>query len=65
MHTLTTLAALRANKGLEKRPMIALFFATAALLLAMIDAALFNSDQRERTDEERGQLMEDIARSYF
>ena len=65
MHTLTTLAALRANKGLEKGPMIALFFATAALLLAMIDAALFNSDQRERTDEERGQLMEDIARSYF
>jgi hypothetical protein len=25
----------------------------------------FNPASRERTDEERGQLMEDIARSYF
>jgi hypothetical protein len=45
--------------------MIALFIAAAVLLIAVIDAALFNSDQRDRTDEERGQLMEDIARSYF
>jgi hypothetical protein len=45
--------------------MIALFIAIAALLIAMIDAALFNSALRETTDEERGQLMEDIARSYF
>jgi hypothetical protein len=42
--------------------MIALFFAAAFLLIAVIDAALFDSDQRERSDEERGQLMEDIAR---
>jgi hypothetical protein len=45
--------------------MIALFIAAVVLLIAVIDAVLFNSDQRERTDEERGQLMEDIARSYF
>jgi hypothetical protein len=45
--------------------MIALFIAAAILLIAVIDDALFNSARRERTDEERGQLMEDIARSYF
>ena len=62
---MTALAALRTNKGLEEAPMIALFIAAVVLLIAVIDAVLFNSDQRERTDEERGQLMEDIARSYF
>jgi hypothetical protein len=45
--------------------MIALFIAAAVLLIAMIDAALFDSIPHERTEKERGQLMEDIARSYF
>jgi hypothetical protein len=44
--------------------MIALFITAAVLLIAVIDAALFNS-RPARADEERGQLMEDIARSYF
>jgi hypothetical protein len=60
VHTLATLAPLQVNKGLEEAPMIALFAAAAVLLIAVIDAALFNSDQRE----EHGQLMEDIARSH-
>ena len=42
--------------------MISLFIPAAVLLIAMIGSALFNSAPRERTDEERGQLMEDIAR---
>jgi len=33
------------------------------LLIAMIGSALFNPVPRERTDKEREQLMEDIARS--
>jgi hypothetical protein len=45
--------------------MISLLIAAAVLLIATIEAALFNPAARERTDEERGQLMEDIARSYF
>ena len=45
--------------------MIALFIAAAVLLIAVIGSTLFGSAPRERTDEERGQLMEDIARSYF
>jgi hypothetical protein len=35
------------------------------LLIAVIGSALFNPASRERTAEERGQLMEDIAQSYF
>jgi hypothetical protein len=35
------------------------------LLIAVIGSALFGSATRGRTDEEHGQLMEDIARSYF
>ena len=62
---MTALAALRTNKGLEEAPMIALFIAAAVLLIAMIDSALFDSVPHEKTDKERGQLMEDIARSYF
>jgi hypothetical protein len=45
--------------------MISLFIPAAVLLLAVLGSALFNPAPRERTDEERGQLMEDIARSYF
>ena len=45
--------------------MISLFIPAAVLLIAVIGSALFNLASRERTDEERGQLMEDIARSYF
>ena len=45
--------------------MIALFIAAAVLLIAVIGSALFNPASRERTDEERGHLMEDIVRSYF
>jgi hypothetical protein len=43
--------------------MITLFIPAAVLLIAVIGSALFNSARA--TDEERGQLMEDIARSYF
>jgi hypothetical protein len=50
-------------KGPEEAPMISLFIPAAVLLIAVIGSALFG--RRERTDEERGQLMEDIARSYF
>jgi len=45
--------------------MIALIIAAAVLLIGLIGSALFGSATRERADEERGQLMEDIARSYF
>jgi len=45
--------------------MISLFIPAAVLLIAMISSALSNPAQRERTDEERGQLMEDIPRTYF
>jgi len=45
--------------------MISLFIPAAVLLIAVIGSALFNPASRERTDEERGQLMEDIARFYF
>jgi hypothetical protein len=45
--------------------MISLFIPAAVLLIAVIGSALFNPALREKTDEERGQLMEDIARSYF
>jgi hypothetical protein len=53
------------QQGLEEAPMISLFIPATVLLIAMIGSALFGSATRERTDEERGQLMEDIARSYF
>ena len=45
--------------------MISLFIPAAVLLIAVIGSALFDSGRRERTEAERGQLMEDIARSYF
>ena len=45
--------------------MISLFIPAAVLLIAVIGSALFNPALREKTDEERGQLMEDIALSYF
>ena len=35
------------------------------LFIAVIGRALLNPWSSEGTDEERGQLMEDIARSYF
>ena len=37
--------------------------AAAILLIAVIGSALFDPAPRERSDEERGQLMEDIART--
>jgi len=45
--------------------MISLFIPAAVLLIAVLGSALFNPTLREETDEERGKLMEDIARSYF
>ncbi len=45
--------------------MISMFIPAAVLLVAVIGSSLFNPALRARTDEERGQLMEDIARSYF
>jgi hypothetical protein len=45
--------------------MIPLLIPAAVLFITVIGAALFDSGRRERADEERGQLMEDIARSYF
>jgi hypothetical protein len=45
--------------------MISLFIPAAVLLIAALASMLFNPASRERTDEERGRLMEDIARSYF
>ena len=49
------------QQGLEQAPMIAPFIAAAALLVAMINAALFNSAPHEGTDEERSQLMEELT----
>jgi hypothetical protein len=45
--------------------MIPLFIPATVLFIAVIASAMFGSAARERTDKERGQLMEDIARSYF
>jgi hypothetical protein len=41
------------------------FIALAVLLIAVIRSVLPDPASRGRTDEERGQLMEDTARSYL
>jgi hypothetical protein len=45
--------------------MDALLIVGGVLFIAVIGRALLNPWPSERTDEERGQLMRDIARSYF
>jgi hypothetical protein len=64
VHTLTALCPLWVYKA-WRTTLISLFIPAAVVLIAGIGSALFNPALREKTDEERGQLMEDIARSYF
>jgi hypothetical protein len=55
---------IRINTGGRTAPMDTLLIVGGFLFIAVIGRALLNP-WPSGTDEERGQLMEDIARSYF